>query len=198
MKSAVNLIFLISTILFSNNAFSQQKSMNEFLLEAVKSNDFKKVKELVEKKADVNYCDNNKAPIIMWAAYKSNIATVKYLISQKADINKKGVIFLSVDEPAYYGNLLAIAVAEKKNELLKYLIETCNIDIDDMEYDYETKQENGWTALHWAASTGNKEALKYLINKGANINKPDIESNTPLFLACEYKRYNIVEILINT
>lgn len=42
---------------------------------------------------------------------------------------------------------------------------------------------NGRTALHVAVSEGNLEIVKYLLDQGADINKPDIEGWTPQKLA---------------
>jgi len=42
----------------------------------------------------------------------------------------------------------------------------------------------------------NEEILKYLIEKGANVNKPDKDGNTPLIISCKSNNDNIVKYLI--
>lgn len=51
---------------------------------------------------------------------------------------------------------------------------------------------NGKTALHLAIEKNRVEATKYLIEKGLDINKPDINGESPFDLA---KRLNLTEIL---
>lgn len=41
----------------------------------------------------------------------------------------------------------------------------------------------GWTALHWAASTGRLDIVKILLTHGPNLERPDIIGNTPLLVA---------------
>lgn len=55
--------------------------------------------------------------------------------------------------------------------------------------------ENGFTALHSAAFNGNKVMAKTLLAAGANPNKADNKGNTPLQIAQEYYKDNIVRLL---
>jgi hypothetical protein len=51
---------------------------------------------------------------------------------------------------------------------------------------------NGKTALHLATEKNRVEATKFLIEKGLDINKPDLNGETPFDIA---KRLNLTEIL---
>jgi ankyrin repeat protein len=44
----------------------------------------------------------------------------------------------------------------------------------------DAKDENGVTALMWAAGNGNTELMKLLLDKGANINAKDKDGHTAL------------------
>ena len=44
---------------------------------------------------------------------------------------------------------------------------------------------NGWTALHWAASKGDVECIRTLIDYGADVNARDVANRTPLRIAQE-------------
>ncbi len=46
-----------------------------------------------------------------------------------------------------------------------------------------TKNDYGWTPLHWAASRGHKEIVELLIAKGANVNAKNKYGTTPLDMA---------------
>ncbi|EAX99948.1 ankyrin repeat protein, putative [Trichomonas vaginalis G3] len=50
------------------------------------------------------------------------------------------------------------------------------------------KDENGETALHFAALFSNKEMAEFLISHGANINEKDDKGKTALHLAEYYSR----------
>ena len=135
MKKAVSILIILFCV-FTINA--QNKNIQ--LLEAVKTNNFSKVKKLVEKGANVDTKDKNQATILMWAVYKSDFNIVKYLIKHKADYTKKGVIYTDEKQINYYGNLLGIAAGENKPYILKYLLDTCKINVDDLEYNPKTKK----------------------------------------------------------
>jgi ankyrin repeat protein/CHAT domain-containing protein/Tfp pilus assembly protein PilF len=171
------------------------QDINVDLLIAVKRNELNEVKRLVEQGAEVNFQDENKASVLMWAVYKADIQVVKYLIDKKADFTQKtGIIWLNDQKTAYYGNLTGIAAAENKLETLKYLLETCKISVDDQEYNPEDQQSKGWTALQWAASKGHTQVLDYLILKQANLHIFD--GNTPLTYALINKHSETAKLLI--
>lgn len=56
---------------------------------------------------------------------------------------------------------------------IKYLIEQKGNSVDKLTHD-------GRIYLHWAAMTGNKEVIEYLISKGSDVNKLDTKGLTPL------------------
>ena len=56
----------------------------------------------------------------------------------------------------------------------------------------------GWTALHYAASAGNIEMMKALIDAGANINAQNKEGHTPLYKAVWNSRIAAVQELISS
>ncbi|KAG7192785.1 uncharacterized protein KQ657_001568 [Scheffersomyces spartinae] len=60
-----------------------------------------------------------------------------------------------------------------------------NIDVvkehlDSGSYNANSKDPNGYTALHAAASYGHKDLLKLLVERGGDINIQDGEGDTPL------------------
>jgi len=181
---------LIIFYLFSN-IFSQS------LLDAVKSNNIAKVNELITAGKNVNEKDENNASTLMWAAHSADLELVKLLVEKGADFTQKGAIFTE-DGQSYYGNLLGIAAGLNKIEILKFLIEDCKISVDDKEFVLETSSETGWTALQWASVAGNDEIVKYLLEKGANINQNHTaDAGTPLLYALQYGKTSTAEILID-
>ena len=53
------------------------------------------------------------------------------------------------------------------------------------------------TALHWAAEHGQTGTLQHLINQGVNLNLTNGSFCTALFLATIFRRFDIVELLLD-
>ena len=168
------------------------------LINAVKAGEINTIKELIDKGAAVNAADSNGATALLWAAGIGNSEMVKYFVSKGASLNINGVIYTNTERTSYYGNLTGIAAGEGHLNVLKYLIDSCKISVDDKEYDPESKQKNGWTALQWAAASGKKEAVEYLLGKGADINANHTsDKGTPLLYAIQSGHSQTAELLIN-
>lgn len=56
--------------------------------------------------------------------------------------------------------------------------------------------QNLCTPLHYAAHQGNKEAVRYLIQKGAKVNSKDRNLETPLHYAAYYGDIEIIKLLL--
>jgi len=83
---------------------------------------------------------------------------------------------------------LLIAAKKRNPELLKPLIEN-GAEVDG-------RDENGLTALMWAASMGLEDNVGILIQAGANINGKDNSGLTPLMWATIQGHPRVVEILL--
>jgi ankyrin repeat protein/WD40 repeat protein len=185
MIKITQLLLFVTVVLlnFYQPIWAQQKELNNELLLAVKMNDSILVKELVKSGADINYMDENKASILMWAAYSSDINLVKFLINSGADYKKKGIIYINKNRTSYYGNLLCISAGTNKPEMLKYFLEKLKINVDDREYNPDTDKEDGWTALLWAVSQGHENIVNILLERRANINFIDSDGYNPLIIS---------------
>ncbi|ESN96232.1 hypothetical protein HELRODRAFT_68450 [Helobdella robusta] len=99
---------------------------------------------------------------------------VSKFVHQENDLNENNK---SIFDFCQEGNL------EKLNEMLK------PSQIDD-------KDENGMSLLHWSCDRGNIEIVKYLLEKGANINLQDDELQTALHYAAFCNYIEVVKVLI--
>ena len=75
-------------------------------------------------------------------------------------------------------------------------------DIDNTQISEDNILENkvGYneaTLLHYACQIGDTETVKYLIDRGADVNSLDACDDTPLHYACIYGNLDIVKILLD-
>ncbi|KAL8040562.1 hypothetical protein ABFX02_10G106800 [Erythranthe guttata] len=77
---------------------------------------------------------------------------------------------------------LQTLASENRVDLLKYILD----QKEGLKLDLESKNVNGETALHTAARNGCNEAVKMLIDSGANLDARTNNSMTPLHLAVSY------------
>lgn len=63
--------------------------------------------------------------------------------------------------------------------------------------DINAKHEDGWTALHWAIGTAQKDLVELLIAKGAEIDSRDWKGETPLYWAVRGHRDAVEELSRN-
>lgn len=55
--------------------------------------------------------------------------------------------------------------------------------------------EQGWTAVHQAASRGNEKMLKAVLDTGGDPNRQDRQGHTPLDIAQARRRPKIIALL---
>lgn len=53
----------------------------------------------------------------------------------------------------------------------------------------------GLRPLHYAAWQGHTKTTEMLLHKGSSVDRPALEGNTPLHLACEHGHFDVVSAL---
>ncbi|KAI1360464.1 hypothetical protein F5Y08DRAFT_317311 [Xylaria arbuscula] len=136
----------------------------------------------------------------------------KYLVE---DVVRKGddpsllqEIIARVPTKRLWPALVRLAIEEREDsgvEMMAILLD-CGLDINYREKPRIPEHEqfslwlNGWysatqTALHVAAEKGNKDAVSFLLSRGANVNEPDFYGRTARKLALDAGNHEIVEML---
>ena len=72
--------------------------------------------------------------------------------------------------------LLTQAVKDKETQIIELLLK---------KVDLNSKDNRGWSPLHWAALYGHTDIARFFIDKGADVNATDKKGKTPLHFAVE-------------
>ncbi|KAM3600801.1 uncharacterized protein V6R79_002647 [Siganus canaliculatus] len=59
------------------------------------------------------------------------------------------------------------------------------------------KDEDQYTALHWAAQNGDEAITRLLLDRGAAINEIDGQGRTPAHVACQHGQENVIRVLLS-
>lgn len=81
------------------------------------------------------------------------------------------------------------SISEEKNEIIKIVLEHPNTNLEAVDM-------LGRTAMHYAAANGNIEAIKQLLDKGAQINSHNNAGETPLMKACQFIEIDAIEFML--
>jgi tetratricopeptide (TPR) repeat protein len=138
------------------------------LLTAIRLNNPTGVQAALKAGANPNATDSLGATPLMWACYKADTTIVKLLIQRGAKTECLGVI--RTDLNTLYGNLTGLAAGLNKLPLLRYLLETVKLPVNELQYNPSTKKNDGWTPVEWAANYGHIAVLTYLAERSANLN----------------------------
>lgn len=135
---------------------------------------------LVAKGADVQAVDSNGARVQHHAARGGIVAVMEWLDEQGVDMAVKN---------AHDSTLLHYALILNKFDMIKWLIEKYNLDVN------AANKPNLDTPLHLAAANGQLEIVQYLIDHAADLNAKDKAGHTPLQRAARSYRWDVVQCL---
>ena len=153
------------------------------LLKASSNGDTEEVRRLLGLKANVNAKDQNDNTPLMFASEDGHLDIVNLLLLEEGvDINAKNK---EGQTP------LALAVLNGRKDVVKRLLLEKDIDVN-------AKLNEHWgetTILMMAVTKDYPDIVEMLLKKGANVNATDGDGKTAWFLALEYGRQKIGEIL---
>ena len=145
------LALLAASCLLSVSAFA---TTYDDAVDATFKNDADALAPLLAKGLDPNTVTSSGAgePLLMLAIRKNANSVIDLLLKQKN---------IKVDQPNTLKETpLMIAIFLKDNDVAKKLI----------AHGAAVNNPKNWSPLHYAATSGNKEMVKYLISKGADVN----------------------------
>lgn len=150
------------------------------LMQAVKADNAAQVRQLIAAGVDVNAADaSGDIPLIM-AAYLGHTEITRLLLEAGADVTAvdSGMKATALHAAAYAG----------RTEPARLLIQH-GIDVDAQG------PYNGYTALHDAIWQNNVETARVIVDAGADLTLRNHEGQTPLEMARDRKRQQIVAMI---
>ncbi len=118
------ILFMIVLILLSCTTSKKPDS----IIEIVKEGNITKLKNSITAE-NINKPDETGATPLMWAAFKGDIDTVKFLVKNGADYNASGII--SIDNLMQeYITALDAAVGEGHLDVVRFFVEDCHVNIN--------------------------------------------------------------------
>lgn len=171
IKKIISLLFVLSVVIFSQNAKN--------IFDAINNNDLNRVKNIISSGGNVNAINKGGMTALIVASEKGNVEIVRELIKAGANVNGSN----SVGWTPLMG-----ASFEGNTEVVKELINSgANINA------YGIKYRN--TALMQAIRGENPEIVKILVDAGADINMKNANGETAYDKAMEVGLTEVAELL---
>jgi uncharacterized protein len=160
-------------------AMAQTDSQIAAITNAVKFDDVREVKALIDKGISPNQKDPRGMPILMVAIQENSAKTVDYLINAKGiDLNQPNM----TDETPLMFAALYGQMAE-----VKTLVDQKQVPVN----------RPGWTPLHYACTNGHVEIATFLLDKGAAVDARSPNETTPLMMAIRAGNIQLARLLLD-
>ena len=179
LKFNNGLIGLTLSIFCSAFTFGQTPSQVAELVKAVKFDDAKGVKSLLNEGFNPNLVDANGNPLLVLAIKDKSYGVIEVLLTAKG---------MDVDLSNKQGETpLMIASINGDLPLVKTLVQKNKARLDHI----------GWTPLHYAASRGQLEVAQFLVANGALVDSKNLGGTTPLMMAVQSGNEYLVKLLLD-
>lgn len=198
MLNTLNNAYAIDKNIISNTSTKKEKeNLDKKLYKAIENNNFKEVKLLIAKGADINQivsietpAISNKGTPIIFASILGNKDIVELLIENGADINSK---VINGPHTGYTPLMFASWFGHKK------IVELLIKNRADLNSKSLFGAHMGYTALMLSSASGQKDIPSLLVESGADVNnsKEFKNAQTPLMWASMYGHKELVELLIS-
>ncbi|XP_077447893.1 receptor-interacting serine/threonine-protein kinase 4 [Stigmatopora argus] len=150
------------------------------LCEAIKFNDMAKLMKILQPQ-DVDLLLDGGDGLVHYAVSLANEEAVKFLLLNNADPNLAN---------ARGSTPLHLAAEKQLKPLAELLLTRRSAHVD-------AKDEDQYTALHWAAQNGDEAVARLLLDRGAAIDETDGQGRTSAHVACQHGQENVVRVLLS-
>jgi|GEM_PF-3530795 len=175
---------------FGQDTEEQDSALNKQFLGTIIAGNVDQVAKLLEKGADVNFCDGEGRTALHYAVHAKKPEIITLLLDAKPDLAKRNKL-----------NELPLHQAAEENfpEAIKLFLEA-GVPVDERGFDSPADGPTESTALILAAQSNAIEAAKILIEAGANVNALTFTEGakfrrSPLFWAIKSGHKEMAEFL---
>ena len=186
LKTALGRLWRLETAIFFGfmflgillTAFSARAGTFEDFFKAIQNDRVDVVNQMLANGMDPNSSDSAGTPAIVLAAQNRADKVVKLLVSHKKT---------RLDEAGSAGETALMVSIYLSNKEQTALLLSKGAEVNRV----------GWTPLHYAASTGNIDLVKQLLDKAAYIDAQSPSKTTPLMMAARERKYDVVKLLLD-
>ena len=140
---------------------------NALIMQSALEGNIEMIKGAVENGFDVNTTDENKRTALMLAAYNGHNEIVQLLIAKGANVNLTDNIQRTALMYASTGPFVPTVLSLLESGAKPNMVDS----------------EENWTAVMMAASEGQLEVMKVLVNHGADLKMVDVDGESSLDFA---------------
>jgi len=146
---------------------------------AVEFDDARTAQKLLTKGMDPNTVDLHGDPMLLVALREKSLKVATVLIKAKdIDFDKANA---AGETP------LMMASLQGELDMVKLMVDGMEAEVN----------KTGWTALHYAATTGHNDVVKYLLDHAAYIDAESPNGTTPLMMAARGGHIETVKLLLD-
>uniref|UniRef100_A0A4W6EAK1 non-specific serine/threonine protein kinase n=1 Tax=Lates calcarifer TaxID=8187 RepID=A0A4W6EAK1_LATCA len=150
------------------------------LCDAIRTKDTAKLMKILQPQ-DVDLLLDGGGSLLHHAITLNNEEAVKFLLMNNANPNLAN---------ARGSTPLHLATEKHLKPLAELLLGRRSTSIN-------AKDEDQYTALHWAAQNGDEAITRLLLDRGAAINETDGQGRTPAHVACQHGQENVIRVLLS-
>lgn len=171
----------ISLLFFAPSVWAQSSSSFSALEKIIRSarfDDVSTIKKYADQQGDINLADADRGETLLMISVRENSQRVfDYLLTHPK---------IQLDQRAKNGDtaIMLAAYLEQKETVLRLIEAGAQVN------------QQGWTALHYAAVVGHLDIVEMLIAHYAYIDAETPNKTTPLMLAARRGEMNVVKFLI--
>ncbi|KAK5859237.1 hypothetical protein PBY51_003318 [Eleginops maclovinus] len=162
------------------NTYDSTEVQRRKLCEAIRTKDTAKLMKILQPQ-DVDLTLEGGGSLLHHAVTLGNEEAVKFLLLNNANPNFAN---------ARGSTPLHLATEKHLKPLAELLLGRRSTNIN-------AKDEDQYTALHWAAQIGDEAITRLLLDRGAAINETDGQGRTPAHVACQHGQENVIRVLLS-
>ncbi|TNM84588.1 hypothetical protein fugu_008766 [Takifugu bimaculatus] len=162
------------------NACDSAEVQKRKLCDAIRTKDTAKLMKILQPQ-DVDLLLDGGDSLLHHAVMLANEEAVKFLLLNNANpnlANTRG------------STALHVATEQHLKPLVELLLGRRSTNVN-------AKDEDQYTALHWAAQNGDEAITRLLLDRGAAINETDGRGRTPAHIACQHGQENVIRVLLS-